>query len=157
MNGTTYAGFWKRVLAHLIDTLLLGAVELIIFLPMFGLLGLNVFLYESDGMEPSPGMTALLILAIVVGGVTALICTWLYFALMESSAAGATLGKMAIGIKVTDMQGNRLSFWRATGRFFAKYYISGLTFGIGYVMAAFTQQKQALHDILAGCLVVNKQ
>jgi uncharacterized RDD family membrane protein YckC len=156
MNGTTYAGFWKRVFAYLIDSLLLGAVGLIIFLPMIGLLGVNVFLYEADGMEPSPGMTAMLIIAIVVGSVTALICTWLYFALMESSAGGATLGKMAIGIKVTDMQGNRLSFWRATGRFFAKY-ISGLTFGIGYLMAAFTQQKQALHDILAGCLVVNKQ
>jgi uncharacterized RDD family membrane protein YckC len=155
MNGSTYAGFWKRVLAHLIDSLLLGAIELIIFLPMFGLLGLNVFLYETDGMEPSPGMTAMLIIAIVIGGVTALICTWLYYALMESSAGGATLGKMAIGIKVTDMQGNRLSFWRATGRYFAKY-ISSLTFGIGYLMTAFTQQKQALHDILAGCLVVNK-
>jgi uncharacterized RDD family membrane protein YckC len=63
---------------------------------------------------------------------------------------------MALGIKVTDMKGGRLSFARATGRYFSKM-ISGLTIGIGYIMAGFTQQKQALHDIIAGCLVVDKQ
>jgi uncharacterized RDD family membrane protein YckC len=62
---------------------------------------------------------------------------------------------MALGIKVTDMTGNKLSFGRATGRYFAKI-ISGLIMGIGYFMAGFTQQKQALHDIIASCLVVNK-
>jgi uncharacterized RDD family membrane protein YckC len=79
---------------------------------------------------------------------------WLYFALMESMK-GATLGKMALGIIVTDLQGNRISFGRATGRYFAKI-ISSLTILVGYIMAGFTQRKQALHDIIAGCLVINK-
>jgi uncharacterized RDD family membrane protein YckC len=78
---------------------------------------------------------------------------WLYFALMESSAKGATLGKMALGLRVTDLSGNRISFGRATGRYFGKI-VSGMIFSIGYIMAGFTQQKQALHDIMAGCLVV---
>ena len=80
------------------------------------------------------------------------VVNWLYFALMESSSKGATLGKMAIGIRVTDLQGRRISFGRATGRYFAKLF-SSMIFGIGYLMAAFTQQKQALHDMVAGCLV----
>jgi uncharacterized RDD family membrane protein YckC len=53
------------------------------------------------------------------------------------------------------MNGNRISFGRATGRYFGKI-LSGLTFTIGYIMAGFTQQKQALHDMIAGCLVINK-
>jgi uncharacterized RDD family membrane protein YckC len=156
MDMQRYAGFWKRFIAHLIDALLIGLVEIILFLPMFLLLGLNQFLMEMDGAEPSPGVIAAFVVAAIFGGMTAMICSWLYFALMESSATGGTLGKMAIGIMVTDMQGNRVTFWRATGRYFAKY-ISGFTLGIGYVMAGITQQKQALHDIIAGCLVVNKQ
>jgi uncharacterized RDD family membrane protein YckC len=79
---------------------------------------------------------------------------WLYFALMESTR-GATLGKMALGVIVTDMDGNRPSFGRASGRYFAKI-ISGLTLGLGYVIAGFSQQKQALHDMISGCLVINK-
>jgi uncharacterized RDD family membrane protein YckC len=75
---------------------------------------------------------------------------------MESSAKGGTLGKMAIGIMVTDMTGNRISFGRATGRYFAKI-LSQMILMIGFLMAGFTQQKQALHDILAGCLVVRSR
>ena len=81
---------------------------------------------------------------------------WLYYALLESSPSRATLGKMALGIVVTDLQGGRISFGRATGRHFAKY-LSSLILMIGYLMAGFTRQKQALHDILAGTLVVIKR
>ena len=83
----------------------------------------------------------------------AILCGWLYFALMESSANQATLGKMAIGIKVTDMSGRRIGFGQATGRYFGKI-LSSMILLIGYIMAAFTEKKQALHDMLAGCLVV---
>ena len=65
------------------------------------------------------------------------ICLWLYFAGMESSSKQATLGKMALGIKVTDLQGNRISFWRATGRNFGKL-VSVLGLGIGLLMVGFT-------------------
>ena len=77
---------------------------------------------------------------------------WLHFSIMESSPTQATLGKIAIGIVVTDRHGNRVSFGRATGRHFGKI-ISGIIFGIGYLMIAFTGKKQGLHDIMADTLV----
>jgi uncharacterized RDD family membrane protein YckC len=80
---------------------------------------------------------------------------WLYYSLLESSAWQATLGKKALGLEVTDLDGNRISFGRATGRFFAKF-ISWMILFIGYIMAGFTEKKQALHDILAGTLVIRK-
>lgn len=85
--------------------------------------------------------------------VTPLWVGWLYFALMESSESSATLGKMALSIVVSDRFGRRITFERATGRYFAKI-ITGFTFGVGYLMAAFSSRKQALHDIIAGCLLL---
>jgi uncharacterized RDD family membrane protein YckC len=82
-----------------------------------------------------------------------IVINWLYYALLESSFKQATLGKMALGLKVTDMEGKRISFGQATGRYFAKI-LSGLILCIGYLMAAFTEKKQALHDIIVGTLVV---
>jgi len=90
-----------------------------------------------------------------LGGLAGFAVWWLYYALMESSGRQATLGKMALGIKVVDRQGGRISFARATGRYFAKI-LSGLILMIGYLMAGFTSRKQALHDMVAGCLVVNR-
>jgi uncharacterized RDD family membrane protein YckC len=74
---------------------------------------------------------------------------------MESSTWQATLGKKILGLKVTDLAGNRISFARASGRFFGKI-LSGMILGIGFLMAGFTARKQALHDILAGCLVLRQ-
>jgi uncharacterized RDD family membrane protein YckC len=85
----------------------------------------------------------------------ALVLDWLYYTLLESSVWQGTLGKKALGLEVTDLGGRRVSFGRATGRFFARI-ISGLTLGIGFIMAGFTERKQALHDIIAGCLVIRK-
>jgi len=79
----------------------------------------------------------------------------LYWGLFESSPLQATPGKMVLRIKVTDIEGNRISFWRAVGRYFSKI-VSGLILGIGYLMIAFTEKKQGLHDIMAGTLVVIK-
>jgi uncharacterized RDD family membrane protein YckC/Tfp pilus assembly major pilin PilA len=80
---------------------------------------------------------------------------WPYKAIMESSAWQATFGKRALGIKVTSLQGERISFWRATGRVFAQG-LSQLCVYIGYLMAAFTQRRQALHDLIAGTLVTRR-
>ena len=80
---------------------------------------------------------------------------WLYFSIMESSPLQATLGKMALSIRVTDTAGQRISFLRATGRTLAKI-IYGAILLIGYIMVAFTERKQALHDMMAGTLVVTK-
>ena len=83
-----------------------------------------------------------------------ILLSWLYFAILESSSSQATPGKMALGIKVTDMNGDRISFARATGRHFAKWLSSILL--IGYIMIALTAKKQGLHDLLASTLVVLK-
>jgi uncharacterized RDD family membrane protein YckC len=80
---------------------------------------------------------------------------WLYYALLESSARQATLGKRAVGIVVSDLNGRRVSFGRATGRFFGKTVSSILM--AGYIMAAFTEKKQGLHDMMAGTVVTIKQ
>ena len=94
------------------------------------------------------GIVVLLSLFSIVTG-------WLYYALFESSKHGGTLGKMAIGLKVTTPEGQRITFGRASGRYFAKI-VSNMTIYIGYIMAGFTEKKQALHDILANCIVVKK-
>ena len=81
---------------------------------------------------------------------------WFYFAGMESSSYQATPGKQAMGIIVTDLDGNRVSFARATGRHFAEF-LSMITFFIGYLMIIFTKKKQGLHDMIANCLVINRE
>jgi uncharacterized RDD family membrane protein YckC len=153
MNATTYAGFWKRFAAYLIDSTLLTIAALIILLPPLFLLGFGAAMSEAGSDEAGPGMVLGMVVYLLGIGVV-FVASWLYHALMESSSKGATLGKMALGIRVTDMQGNRITFGRASGRYFGKF-LSNLTFGIGYVIAGFTQRKQALHDMVAGCLVVN--
>ena len=136
-----YAGFWKRLVACMIDQVSLMAGGFI-----FGVLA--GFVYglcggSEEGIEP-------------LGRLIGIIIGWLYFALLESSPKQATLGKMALGIKVTDLSGDGISFGRATGRHFGKI-ISALTLLIGYLMAGVTRRKQGLHDLMAGCLVVNAQ
>jgi len=133
-----YAGFWKRLVAMILDNLILIAVFLFLIFVFNGFMDFK----DSDTLE---GWVSLVSIPLF----------WLYFAFMESSVKQATFGKMALGIKVVDLQGNRISFWRASGRYFAKI-VSYVILLIGYLMAAFTQRKQALHDMMAGCLVVNK-
>lgn len=150
------AGFWKRFLAYTIDGVILWIVSVVLFVPLLGLIGLGALgSYNMEDLSSSTGLVIALISGYLVTILAIIIAGWLYYALMESSSKGATLGKMALGIRVTDMYGNRISFARASGRYFGKI-LSTLIFYIGFIMAAFTQQKQALHDILAGCLVVSK-
>lgn len=152
----TYAGFWKRFAAYLIDTILIGAVSFMILIPGLALFGIGV---AMSALNDEPSSVVGMIIAAIAGYLVFILViwigTWLYFALMESSSKQGTLGKMALGIKVTDLHGNRLTFGRATGRYFAKI-ISGMTMGIGYIIAGFTERKQALHDLIASCLVVNQ-
>ncbi len=154
-----YAGFWKRFGAYLIDSVIIGIV-MGVFMMIFGI-GLFGSMASMDSMEMQMDEEAANAMAAgMIGGMMTFFfllsaAQWLYFALMESSSKQATLGKMALGIIVTDLNGNRLSFGRATGRYFGKI-ISGAILMIGYIMAAFTEKKQALHDIIAGCLVVDR-
>jgi uncharacterized RDD family membrane protein YckC len=140
-----YGGFWIRFLAFIIDSIILRVVVTPIGM-IFGALGL------AGGMMhgiPHFGF------ALMGGGVTFVVLifgSWLYAALMESSSYQATLGKMILGLKVTDLNGNRISFERATGRHFAKW-LSAMILFIGFIMIAFTERKQGLHDMLAETLV----
>ena len=118
-----HAGFWRRCAAYLIDYLVLLVPGVIVMLIPI----LGAFIY--------------------LGG------RWAYFALMESSASQATLGKRVMGIKATDGKGQRLSIGQASGRYFAGA-ISYITFGIGYAMAGWTSRKQALQDLIADTCVV---
>ena len=154
-----YAGFWKRFVAYMIDSIMISVASGILLIPFLAVVGLGVFSLHDSNLSYDSDTAISFIVAMIAGYLVLVagiaIAGWLYFALMESSSPQGTLGKMALGIKVTDMAGNRISFGRATGRYFAKF-ISSLTLCIGYIMAGFTQQKQALHDIIAGCLVINK-
>jgi len=126
-----YAGFWRRFVAWFIDALLVGLV--------FG-----IFNFAPLSVQ----------------GVLSLVGWWLYYSLMESSSLQATIGKLAMGIIVTDMDGRRVTFWRATGRYFSKVVLMFLLF-LPYIASciaiAFTAKKQAFHDMMAGCLVVKKR
>jgi len=144
-DAPTYAGFWARGLAWFIDSLVLsiiGTAIQLISAPLLSALGGNL-----------AGTSSAATLAFVVPLGTLTLCHWLYFAVQESSAAQATLGKRAVGIRVTDLDGRRISFWLATVRYFAKF-ISALILFLGYMMAAFTAHHQALHDMMVGTLVV---
>ncbi|MCW5737248.1 MAG: RDD family protein [Enhydrobacter sp.] len=141
---TGYGGFWLRVVAYIIDGIILN-----IGLGVVGaILGVSLIPVDPAQMDPADAMSEMGTFQAI-----ALVASWLYFALMESSARGATVGKMAVGLRVVDENGQRISFARATGRFFAKF-ISALILLIGYLMVAFTDRKRGLHDIMAGTLVV---
>ena len=152
-HAVSYAGFWKRFAAYLLDEILFSICALIILIPCIIIFGLTAA-FNSEEMGMDPAYFFAFIGVYMMLGLIFFVMKWLYFAMMESKK-GATLGKMALGIKVTDMSGNPISFGRASGRHFGKI-LSGLTLCIGYIIAGFSQQKQALHDIMAKTLVVNK-
>lgn len=153
-----YAGFWKRVAAYILDAIILYIPGTLIQ----NMLGGDVAeATMKQAQQASPGdlhvlmaamnqyyttmMPAVLLIAVV---------TWLYFAFCESSVWQATPGKLALGIRVTDMQGARISLPRALGRYPAKY-LSAIILGIGFLMVGWTRRKQGLHDMIAGTLVLN--
>lgn len=139
-----YAGFWRRLAAYLVDYIVV-IVGIFLF---FFVLGMAVTI-ASGGRDPNEKIFE------VLGYLIGLPAVWLYFALCESSSWQATLGKRALGIKVTDVNGQPVSFARATGRYFGKI-ISGLLLFAGFIMIAFTERKQGLHDLMADCLVVRR-
>ena len=152
-----YAGFWLRVVAHLIDDLLLGIGFGILVLIAVAIIGVGSLRTMIEGMNgEDPQIPAAMISAIIFVGLASMLLVWIYNAAMESSRHQGTLGKMALGLIVTDLQGRPIGFGHATGRYFAKLITGLIPLGIGYAMAGFTEKKQALHDMIAGCLVLRK-
>ena len=134
-----YGGFWIRVVAYIIDAILVSLV-LGVVTSIFGVKYMNMNMDDLSDYDPTVNLLSILVF-------------WLYFALLESSERGATVGKMAMGLRVVTNDGKRLSFMNATGREFAKI-LSGLIFCIGYIMVGFTERKRGLHDMLANTLVI---
>ena len=126
-NPVVYAGFWERFGASFLDALVLGILQFT----------LRFFLEEEEATES--------ILNFIVG--------WLYYAVQESGPMQATVGKRGLGIKVTNLNGGRISFGQATGRYFGKI-LSTLILLIGYFMMLWDDKKQTLHDKLANTLVI---
>ncbi len=91
-----------------------------------------------------------------VGFVIALTAIWLYFAGLESSRLQSTLSGRILGLRVTDLKGEPVSFNRATVRHFAMYLSAITPFAIGYLMAFWTKRRQTLHDYLSSTLVVKR-
>jgi uncharacterized RDD family membrane protein YckC len=140
-----YATFWHRLAAYLIDYVLISLVTC----PLGILMGVMGAVAEQSGeaaQAASAGVTVLMYGIAIVAG-------WLYHALMESSSWQGTVGKRVLGIRVTDLDGNRINFGRATGRYFGKI-ISSLICAVGFIMVLFTERKQGLHDMMASTLVL---
>ncbi|WP_158543327.1 RDD family protein [Dyella psychrodurans] len=138
-----YGGFWMRLAAYLVDSLLISVAFIVVF--MF----LGLMLPHRSAVDGQPQILPGLIAIALVFSV------WLYFPLWESSSKQATPGKLALGLLVTNENGDRIGFWHSFGRFLGKF-ISGLILNIGYMMAGWTSRKQALHDLMAGTFVVRK-
>jgi len=151
-----YAGFWLRVVAAIIDMIVLGIVGWIVTLPFMGAMGMRAVVAGRSPFTPMrPEDVFAMIGAFFWIIVIRTVLQWLYFALFESSAWQATLGKKALGLEVTDLNAARIGFARATGRYFGKYISTFILF-IGFIMAGLTEKKQALHDMMAGTLVIRK-
>jgi uncharacterized RDD family membrane protein YckC len=158
-----YGGFWIRFVAYLVDGLIIGVPMTVIIVVVVMIFGAGSFAALKSlpaNMDPEQvqnqlgPMIAALIGAYALFFVGAIIISWLYFAMMESSERQATFGKAMLNLRVADANGNRLSFGHASGRFFSKIITGMVPFFIGYIMAGFTQKKQELHDFIAGTVVI---
>lgn len=142
-----YAGFWIRFFALIIDTIITIIITIVVVLPLAFLLGMFLAGTHSARELHSAGES--------FGNVVGFVLPWLYYTISESSVWQATPGKKILGLKVTDEDGDRIGFAKANGRYWGKI-LSVIPLGVGYLMAAFTERKQGLHDKLAGTLVTKR-
>ncbi len=148
-----YAGFWRRAVAFTVDMLIIAIPTTLVFGPLLAVETLALGVTNPSNL--STAQAGLLGATVFSWQLITLALTWLYFAFFESGKKQSTWGKRLLGIKVVGKDGGRISFARATGRFFAKT-ISYLIFYIGFIMTAFTNRKRALHDMIAETYVVKK-
>lgn len=153
------AGFWKRLAASFIDgvimTLVTYAVLIVGMLIVGGASFMNPSTFASEFASGAIGITAILLFYAVVIGLQALYYTW-----MHASPSQATLGKMAVGIKVTRTDGTGLTMARSLGRWAAYFFLAiftcNLALLVSAIMSGTTSRKQGLHDMMVDSLVVDK-
>lgn len=155
-----YGGFWLRFVAYIIDGLIVSVGILALFIPVAAITGAAAHLQilqdaPRHGQVDPAVVAAILSIAFTFVGV-ALLITWLYHAYFESSSWQATPGKRVMNLYVTDLSGRPITFLHATGRHFAKLITGLIPLGIGYIMVAFTEKRQALHDMIASTLVLRR-
>lgn len=143
-----YAGFWKRVAAYFIDAVIVGILGSMIGVAIGGVMGAAMGLGGASG-------AGTLVAIQLVAQLVSLLLTACYYGWFYASMQQATPGKMAIGIKVVRSDGQGCGFWRGFGRYFAMI-LSGLALCIGFLMAAFTERRQALHDMICDTVVVDR-
>jgi uncharacterized RDD family membrane protein YckC len=154
-----YAGLGRRIIAFIIDIILILIFDLVVGSALGLLRGVqNLYFYAYqhapvESLTPEGTMVALVSSIVAAYGILLIGIPWLYYAGFESSRSQATPGKVLMHAQVTDLDGNRVSFARATLRFFFKF-ISLLIIFIGFIMIGLTKKKQGLHDKIAGCLVL---
>ncbi|MFO7256126.1 MAG: RDD family protein [Bacteroidota bacterium] len=148
-----YAGFWLRVVAFVIDSIVLSVLYLLVIIPLYDSLS------PPDAFDPdapvqgptffqevtSPDVSLLVLVVVAI----------LYYATMEASRHQGSLGKLALELKVTDAEGGRLSLSKSLIRNASKL-LSTASLLLGYIAAAFTRRKQALHDLIAGAIVLKR-
>ena len=150
-----YGKFWPRFAAAFIDGLILWIPGKILGMVM----GADILItqlikrYTTGDQEMDLGHVVAIVFVYELLAIT---IAWLYSAILESGPQQATFGKRALGLVVTDLHGERISFAKATGRHFGKY-ISSLILCIGYLMNIWDERGQTLHDKLAGTLVIKKR
>lgn len=141
-----YAGFWRRLKAWIVDLVLVMVTTCVVAIVVGFILAITIGLVIKDKDYANQIFS-------VIGNVIGLITYCSYFIGFEISKLQATPGKLLFGIKVTDIENQKIGFFRAASRLFGKF-LSGFLLGLGFLICDFTAKKQALHDILANTLVV---
>ena len=142
-----YAGFLIRLVAWFIDNIILSVISVILFIPFFAFYPI---------FNPARFYTGLMDLWAIIALILSIIIPYLYYAGFESSSRQATIGKSVLGLIVTDTDGRRLTFGRATLRYIGRIVV-GFTLGLGYLPIIFTEKKQGLHDFIADTVVITKR
>jgi uncharacterized RDD family membrane protein YckC len=153
LPGVRYGGFWIRFVAHMIDSLIVGAAFGIVAIPLGLMMG---GIGASLGPNPTPERLATT-LPVMFGSIAMLVVLGmgvrLAYEVYFLSTRGATPGKMVLGLKVVRAGGGPVTPGLAAGRYFGEV-VTGMTLTIGYIIAGFDREKRALHDHICGTRVV---
>ncbi len=145
-----YASLWERLLAAIVDIVSLTIITFFVFLCFIFIVGGGYYIKGTGVLE---GNGSNIVMLTYIWLIISTVIGWLYYALLESSPVQATLGKKAMKIKVTDIDGDAIDFKRASLRYLGRC-ISHTTIGVLYIIVAFTRKRQGIHDLLADTVVL---